>query len=190
MKSLKLGAGQVLDGIDVTNQESINAVKNAIGDRHVDILINNAGILTVDNGKDVLSKVEDIRNQFEVNTLGPLLLTLSLRSNLANGSKVAIITSRMGSIDDNTSGGCYGYRISKAAVNMAGMNLHRDLSPSGISVGLFHPGFVATDMTAGFQSSDKISPEKSANGLLKLITALTPATSGRFVSYTGDVIAW
>ena len=81
MKSLKLGAGQVLDGIDVTNQESINAVKNAIGDRHVDILINNAGILTVDNGKDVLSKVEDIRNQFEVNTLGPLLLTLSLRSN-------------------------------------------------------------------------------------------------------------
>ena len=127
----------------------------------------------------------------------PLFMSISLPPDAkvviklpVNGSKVAIITSRMGSIDDNTSGGCYGYRISKAAVNMAGMNLHRDLSPSGISVGLFHPGFVATDMTAGFQSSDKISPEKSANGLLKLITALTPATSGRFVSYTGDVIAW
>ena len=113
----------------------------------IDILINNAGILRHDGLSSL--NVAEIQDQFAVNALGPLLITHALLSKLSTGSKVVIVTSRMGSVGDNTSGGMYGYRMSKSAVNMAGMSLSRDLKPKGVAVALLHPGFVRTDMTGG-----------------------------------------
>jgi len=119
------GGGQVLEGVDVTSPAGIAAIKAAVGDRQIDLLINNAGILVPDNIEDIGDRVQDIRDQFEVNAMGPLLLTLGLKSNLRTGSKVAIVSSRMGSIGGNSSTGMYGYRMSKAAVNCAGVSLVR-----------------------------------------------------------------
>lgn len=151
----------------------------------IDILINNAGILRRD-GLSALS-VGDIQEQFAVNSLGPLLVTQALLPKLSSGSKVFIVTSRMGSVADNTSGGMYGYRMSKAAVNMAGMSLSRDLKPKGIAVALLHPGFVRTDMTGG---NGYISAEESAKGLIEQIHRLSLDTTGAFWHCNGEELPW
>jgi len=123
MQNIQLRGGQVLEGVDVTSPEGIEAIQKAVGDRQIDILINNAGILSPDTAENVADNLQNIREQFEVNAIGPLLLTLGLKSSLGAGSKVAIVSSRMGSIAGNSSGGMYGYRMSKAAVNCAGRSL-------------------------------------------------------------------
>lgn len=152
----------------------------------LDVLINNAGIferVTLD-GLDV----DSIRRQFEVNALGPLRLTQALLPNLQAGSKVVLMTSRMGSIADNTSGGSYGYRMSKVALSMAGKSLSHDLKPRGIAVAILHPGLVQTQMT-GFTASG-ITPTQSVTGLLERIDALTLENSGTFWHANGDVLPW
>ena len=93
----------------------------------------------------------------------------------------------MGSIGDNTSGGYYGYRMSKAALNAAGVSLARDLAPRGIAVAILHPGAVRTGMTGG---QGNLEPDESASGLLRRIDELQLATSGRFLHQTGDVLPW
>ena len=151
----------------------------------VDILVNNAGILrreTLDN-----LDFDSIRAQFEVNALGPLRVTAALRTNLSTGSKVAIITSRMGSIADNTSGSRYGYRMSKAAVNMAGASLAHDMRHSGVAVALLHPGFVKTDMTGGMGD---VSTETSVRGLVARIDGLELSNSGTFWHAQGQILPW
>jgi NAD(P)-dependent dehydrogenase (short-subunit alcohol dehydrogenase family) len=124
--------------------------------------------------------------QFRVNTLGPLRVTKTLLDNLKSGSKVIIITSRVGSIEDNSSGGYYGYRASKTAVNQVGMNLKHDLEPHGIAIALLHPGYVATDMTDG----QGVAPEDSAKGLINRIDDLTLETSGGFWHAEGYELPW
>ncbi len=124
--------------------------------------------------------------QYEVNTLGPLRVTEALADNLGEGSKVAIVTSRVGSIDDNGSGGNWGYRASKTAVNMVGTNLMHELRPRGIAVALLHPGLVATDMTG----NHGISPADSAAGLIDRIDELTLETSGGFWHAEGYRLPW
>ena len=124
--------------------------------------------------------------QYEVNALGPLRLTEALADNLREGSKVAIVTSRVGSIDDNGSGGNWGYRASKTAVNMIGTNLMHELKPRGIAVALLHPGLVATDMTG----NHGISPEESASGLIARIDELSLETSGGFWHAEGYKLPW
>ena len=106
-------ASMVISGIDVTNPEDIQQIKKVIGDQQVDLLINNAGLLK----DEVLGKIDydSLREQFEINALSPLQVTEALIPNMVVGSKIANITSRMGSIADNDSGGRYGYRASKAA---------------------------------------------------------------------------
>ena len=116
---------EVQDGIDVTDQKSVAKILRTLGKDKIDLLVNNAGVLHEESGQEL--NPEHLRHQFEVNAMGPLLLTLGLVPHLAPGSKVAMITSKMGSISDNSSGGYYGYRMSKAALNMAGMSLARDL---------------------------------------------------------------
>ena len=111
----------------------------------LDELICSAGILREDGLDD--AAYDDIRAQLEVNAIAPLRVVAALRKNLRRGGKVALITSRMGSIGDNGSGGYYGYRMSKAALNAAGMSLARDLASSGVAVAILHPGYVRTDMT-------------------------------------------
>ena len=129
-----------------------------------------------------------MRRQFEVNALAPLRLTQALLGQLQAGSKLILMTSRMGSIDDNSSGGSYGYRMSKVALNMAGRSLAIDLRPRGIAVAILHPGLVRTRMV-NFNAQG-ISPEQAVRGLLQRIDALTMETSGTFWHANGDVLPW
>jgi NAD(P)-dependent dehydrogenase (short-subunit alcohol dehydrogenase family) len=176
----------VVDGVDVAEQAGITKLSAALAGREIDLLINNAGILRWETGLDQLD-FEAVRQQFEVNALGPLRVTQALRGQLRKGSKVALITSRMGSIGDNSSGGSYGYRMSKAALNMAGKSLAHDLKGAGIAVAVLHPGMVKTEMIAGH---GQIEPEDAARGLLARIEALTLESSGGFWHQNGEVLPW
>jgi len=177
---------EVVEGVDVSQSEGINRITSAVGERHVDLLINNAGILIWGDKLESLN-VEGIRKQFEVNALGPLLVTQALMSRLGKGSKVALITSRMGSVEDNGSGGAYGYRMSKSALNMAGKSLANDLAPKGVAVAILHPGMVSTDMIGG---NGQVEPDQAVNGLLARIDELTLETSGGFWHANGERLPW
>jgi NAD(P)-dependent dehydrogenase (short-subunit alcohol dehydrogenase family) len=177
---------EVASGVDVSDDEGIARLHAAVGERAVDLLINNAGILVWGDTLGSLD-VEGIRRQFEVNALAPLRVTQALRPSLRKGSKVAFITSRMGSIADNSSGGAYGYRMSKAALNMAGKSLAEDLKSDGIAVAILHPGMVKTDMIRGH---GQVEPADAAAGLLSRIEALTLATTGGFWHQNGESLPW
>lgn len=175
---------RVIDGVDVTSDESMAILAERLGDTRIDVLVNNAGIL----GRDRLDSLDfdAIRRQFEVNAIGPLRLTAAVLGNLDAGSKIGIITSRMGSIADNGSGGYYGYRASKAAANAVGVSLARDLAARGIAVALLHPGMVATDMTGG----SGIPVADAAAGLIARLDRLDLAASGTFWHANGEVLPW
>jgi NAD(P)-dependent dehydrogenase (short-subunit alcohol dehydrogenase family) len=177
---------EVVEGVDVADDEGIARLVAAVGDRPVDLLVNNAGILVWEERGEKLD-VDGIRKQFEVNGLAPLRVTWALRGRLGKGSKVALITSRMGSIDDNTSGGAYGYRMSKAALNMAGKSLAVDLKPAGVAVAILHPGMVKTDMIRGH---GQVEPADAAKGLLARIDAVNLETSGGFWHANGERLPW
>lgn len=177
---------RVEDTIDVTSDTSIAKLRDRLKDTSIDVLINNAAI-----AKNVTLKnldFDSIREQFEVNTLGALRVTHALLPNLKAGSKVIMMTSRMGSIGDNTSGGSYGYRMSKVALSMAGKSLSHDLKPLGIAVAILHPGLVQTRMT-NFNSNG-ITPEVSVKGLLARIDELTLDNTGTFWHSNGEVLPW
>ena len=172
-------------GVDVSDGGAVADLARRLEGVGLDWLINNAGILR----RKALGSVDydSALRQFEVNALGPLRVTEALLPNLSEGSKVAIVTSRMGSIADNHSGGHYGYRMSKAAVNMAGVSLARDLAPRKIAVCLLHPGYVATDMTEG---RGTVGPAVAAAGLIGRIDELRLATTGSFWHADGQVLPW
>jgi len=171
-------------GIELSDQAAIATLVQRLGDQELEGAILNAGILEADGLEDF--SAESMRRQFEVNALAPLLLSRALLGNLKRGSKLALITSRMGSIDDNGSGGYYGYRLSKCALNMAGRSLAIDLAPRGIAVAILHPGMVATRMV-GFSG---IPPAEAARGLLARIDGLTPESSGSFWHANGESLPW
>jgi NAD(P)-dependent dehydrogenase (short-subunit alcohol dehydrogenase family) len=175
---------RIIDGIDVSDAKSIERLKREIGDQPLDVIINNAGIM----GSDAFGSLDygAILDQFAVNALGPLRVTEALAENLHEGSKVAIVTSRMGSIGDNGSGGRYGYRASKTAVNQIGTNLRHELMPRGVAVVLLHPGMVATDLTGG----SGIPPAEAARGLIERIDALDLQNSGAFWHAEGYELPW
>ncbi len=178
---------QVEQGIDITDSASLTELQQRMSGQAIDVLINNAGILrstTLDNIEDEL---ERYRAQFEVNSLGPLRVTQALSSQLRQGAKVIIVTSRMGSIADNTSGGAYGYRMSKSAVNSAGVSLAHALKPHGIAVALLHPGYVRTDMTG---QNGYVDPDEAAQGLMSRIAALSMDTTGSFWHANGETLPW
>ena len=150
----------------------------------LDLLIHNAGILTSEPFDDL--NYNRILKQFEVNTLGPLRVVHALADNLSPGAKVGIVSSRVGSLDDNGSGGMYGYRISKAAVNMVGVNLAHDLRSRDIAVILLHPGLVSTDMTGG----RGIDRSVAAGGIIERIDDLTMENTGTFWHAEGYQLPW
>jgi NAD(P)-dependent dehydrogenase (short-subunit alcohol dehydrogenase family) len=176
---------KVVEGADVTDEAAVERMAATLDGEPLDVLVNNAGVLSVESLDDL--DLDRIRRQLEVNSLGPLRVTAALRDRLRPGAKVAIVTSRMGSIDDNTSGGYYGYRMSKAAVNMAGRSLAHDLKGRGVAVAILHPGFVRTDMT-GHQGH--VEPAESAAGLIARIDELTLETSGGFWHANGEPLPW
>jgi NAD(P)-dependent dehydrogenase (short-subunit alcohol dehydrogenase family) len=175
-------------GVDVADDAAVAALAHRLADVRLDVLVLNAGILS----NEVLGRIDGdafqrMRRQFEVNALGPLRVAQALRDRLVDGAKVGIVTSRMGSMADNTSGGYYGYRASKAAVNAIGKSLAADLAPRRIAVVLLHPGYVATDMVGG---KGDVSPEEAARGLIARLDALTPAQSGSFQHANGTALPW
>jgi len=175
---------RIIDGIDVSDGNSVQSLKAELGDEPLDILINNAGILLHDSFGEI--DYDAMLRQYEVNALGPLRVTEALADNLHEGSKVAIVSSRVGSIDDNGSGGNWGYRASKTAVNMIGTNLMHELKPRGIAVALLHPGLVATDMTG----QHGISAADSARGLIERINELNVENTGGFWHAEGYTLPW
>jgi NAD(P)-dependent dehydrogenase (short-subunit alcohol dehydrogenase family) len=177
---------EVVPGVEVTIPEGIDKLAAAVETRTVDLLINNAGILRSSGSLPELD-ARSIRDQLEVNALGPLLLSSALLPNLQSGSKVALITSRMGSIDDNSSGGSYGYRMSKAALNMAGKSMAVDLKGRGVAVAILHPGMVRTEMIG---NHGQVEPIDAARGLLARVDALTLETSGGFWHANGERLPW
>jgi len=180
-----LAGVSVKTDIDVRSMSSLEALATELGTGSLDGLIVVAGIL---RGTSLASlDVDVIREQLEVNAIGPLQATAALRGCLAKGATVGLVTSRMGSIADNTSGGSYGYRMSKAALNMAGRSLAHDLKGDSIAVVLLHPGFVRTEMTGG---NGHLNADESATGLLARIDETTLATTGRFVHQSGEELPW
>ncbi|MGM0577522.1 MAG: SDR family oxidoreductase [Myxococcota bacterium] len=176
---------RIEEDVDVTSDRAVGSLADRLGDTRLDVLINDAGLL-IGTSLEVLD-FDACRKQFEVNSLGPLRVTAMLRHHLADGAKVAIVTSRMGSIDDNTSGGSYGYRMSKAAVNMAGVSLAHDLAPQHVAVAIVHPGWVKTDMT---RHTGHVEPEEAARGILARVDEVTMETSGTFWHANGEVLPW
>ncbi len=182
---LNASGAKVITRVDIANPETLPEALKKLGDIKIDVLVNNAGVLHregLDDWDPVL-----INHQFRVNALGPLLVTECLQKNLSEGSKVAMITSRMGSMGDNSSGGYYGYRMSKAALNAAGVSLARDLAPKGIAVALLHPGYVQTEMV---NYGGDISADDSAANLVKRIDELNLESSGSFWHANGESLPW
>jgi NAD(P)-dependent dehydrogenase (short-subunit alcohol dehydrogenase family) len=182
---LRETGAEVMEGVDVTSADALRKAADNVDS--VDVLVANAGVLSRQNLDDVARDRDRIEQQFAVNALGPLLTVHAFLDKLAAGSRVALITSRMGSIADNTSGGSYGYRMSKAALNAAGRSLALDLATRGIAVGLLHPGYVRTDMTG---RSGDVEPAEAAAMLVARIDELDPQTSGTFRHANGAELPW
>ena len=179
----KLGV-RTFTGVDVIDAAALRRVGRELGDTRIDVLINNAGIFTNETFDNL--DIDRIRENFEINALGALQVTRALQGHLHQGAKIVLITSRMGSIADNESGSYYGYRMAKAALNMAGVNLAHDFRDRGISVAILHPGLVATEMTGRMG----IPPAESAAGLIARIDELELRDSGGFWHANGERLPW
>ena len=177
---------RVEKNIDITSGDSVLNLRENLKDTKVDVLIQNAGIAEFNSLFNL--DPQSILHQFEVNALSPLCCVQTMLSQLSQSAKIALISSRMGSIDDNSSGGSYGYRMSKVALSMAGKSLSVDLKPRGIAVAILHPGLVSTRMT-GF-TSNGIQPQESVKGLIKRIDELTLENTGTFWHSNGEILPW
>ena len=177
---------RVENNVDITSGDSVIKLRENLANTRVDVLIHNAGIAESNSLFNL--DPQSIINQFEVNALSALCCVHTMLSQLSKSAKIALISSRMGSIGDNNSGGSYGYRMSKVALCMAGKSLSVDLKPKGIAVAILHPGLVSTRMT-GFTSSG-IQPKDSVNGLINRIDELTIENTGTFWHSNGQILPW
>ena len=187
-KALDALGVRVETGVEVGDPDSVQRLAETLAGQPLDWLINNAGVLRRDTLGGLHGEaLDDLYLQFRVNSVGPLLVTQALLGNLQPGAKIGIVTSRMGSVGDNTSGSYYGYRMSKAAVNAAGKSLAMDLKERGIAVALLHPGYVRTEMVGG---GGDVEPEQAAAGLIARLDELTLDTTGGFWHANGEALPW
>ena len=187
-RELRDTGARIEAGVDVTDDVALLELVARLKRERIHRLWLNAGILEREKlGAIDKAGFQNLRRQFEVNAIGPLRVAQALLDNLGKGSKVGIMTSRMGSMGDNESGGYYGYRASKAAVNAIGKSLAVDLKPQGVAVFLLHPGYVATDMVG---RSGDISPEVAAGRLVELLDKLTLQDTGSFHHSNGSELPW
>lgn len=188
LQELKRRAPQHLTLIeaDVNRDADVAQAVSSLNGKSVDYLINNAGILRETDLSLKALHLSVVEEQIRVNALGPLRVTQAFLPllNKADHPVVANITSKMGSIAD-TSSGAYGYRMSKAALNMFTKCLAAEL-PNGIALSL-HPGWVKTDMGG---AGAMVETADSVAGLLKVIRSATRAQSGGFFGYRGEMIPW
>ena len=175
--------------MDVTDAASVRAAAAGLKGEVIDLLLNNAGVGGPPGQQ--LGKLDYAAwaRVLDTNTLGPMRVVEAFLENVANShlKQVVTITSGMGSIEDNTSGGRYAYRSSKAAVNMVMKSLSVDLAPRGITCVVMNPGWVRTDMGG---ASGTLSPAESIQSLRSIIAALRPEDSGKFLNYTGKPYPW
>lgn len=171
-------------GCDVADQNTLNQAALR-ANTTFDWLIHVSGILSSQSMDNLDFKA--IEKQFLINSLGPLKTVTAFLPWLKNGSKIGLLTSRMGSVTDNTSGGQYGYRMSKSALNIAGVSLAHDLKKESITVLLLHPGYVRTEMTNG---SGLIDAQESVAGLLEIIQHKGLAETGSFWHTNGEQLPW
>jgi NAD(P)-dependent dehydrogenase (short-subunit alcohol dehydrogenase family) len=173
--------------LDVADFTQIDALAMQLKDESIDVLINNAGVYPSSSFGD--TNYDEWANGFKVNSMAPLKIAEAFVQHITRSQlkKIATLSSKMGSIDDNTSGESYSYRSSKCAVNMVMKSLSIDLKPYGISVVTLHPGWVQTDMGG---SNALISAATSVAGLRTVIEQLNIASTGRFIAYDGKEIAW
>lgn len=175
--------------LDVTDAASLANFPKRLEGKAVDVLINNAGIYGPRGASFGKVDGEEWAKVFEVNSIAPILLTQLLMENLRKGrdKKLVYISSKMGSIGDNSGGGQYIYRSSKNALNAAVKSLSIDLADAGFAATVVHPGWVQTDMGG---PNALIDTQTSVSGMLQVIDKLTLATAGEFYNYDGETIPW
>lgn len=176
--------------LNVADPAQIDQLGQALATESIDLLLNNAGVYP-DSDKSGFGRTDYVEwmQAFRINTMAPLKMAETFAPHIARSKQKTIvtITSKMGSISDNSSGGSYLYRSSKAAVNMVVKSLAIDLKPVGITTVVCHPGWVQTDMGG---ANALISPEKSVSGIRQVISKLTLKDSGKFFGYDGELIPW
>lgn len=174
--------------LDLQDEESIRELGKRLGDRPIDVLINNAGVSSDQKTVASLTQAE-LRRVFDVNAFGPMLVTRHLLAGLRAGSRKTVfnITSVLGSIAGNSGGSSYAYRASKAALNMLTVSLANELRGEGFTCVVVHPGWVQTDMGG---PSAPLTVEQSVTAMLKLLDSLKPADTGRYFNHDGASIAW
>ena len=176
-------------GMNVTDPKSVRSAAAALKGEAIDLLLNNAGVGGPPGQQLGNLDYDAWARVLDTNTLGPMRVVEALRENVAQSKlkRIVTITSAMGSIEDNASGGRYAYRSSKAAVNMVMKSLSIDLAPRGITCVVVHPGWVRTDMGG---PDGKITPAESVRTLRSLIDAIKPEDSGKFFNYDGKPYPW
>ncbi len=174
--------------LDVSDHEQIAGLSRRLEGESIDLLVNNAGIYP-ESGNFRRTDYEKWAEAFRINTMAPLRMAEAFFEQIARSEKktVATITSKMGSIADNSGGGDYPYRSSKAALNMVMKSLALDLKSAGIAVVLLHPGWVRTDMGG---PGALISVEQSVSGMREVIDGLVLSDSGKFFAYDGKPVPW
>ncbi|MAX66609.1 MAG: SDR family oxidoreductase [Bacteriovoracaceae bacterium] len=184
-KELESLGVKVISGKDVTDDAAMAKINEELDIDKIDVFIHNAGVLVPDSFPEI--DLEVMRKSFEINTLGPLKTILALKDKFKAGSKIGILSSRVGSIADNSSSNNYAYRVSKTAVNMLGTCLALDFKKSKVALALLHPGYVKTEMTAG---QGFIEADEAAVGLKEQMDQLSMENTGLFVHSNGEKLPW
>ncbi|HEX4303007.1 MAG TPA: SDR family oxidoreductase [Rhizomicrobium sp.] len=187
-EALKAIKGKIrMMALDVSDAKSVAALKGDLKDTPIDILINNAGIGSRDSAKGLIDSDAWLKI-FAVNSIAPVAVASALHDNLKAGhdKKLVTITSQLGSIA-NHGGGAFPYHASKAAVNSFMVGLAKAWAADGIAVGIFHPGWVQTDMGG---SGAPVTPTQSVTGLRARIAELNAGNSGAFRDYAGKALPW
>jgi NAD(P)-dependent dehydrogenase (short-subunit alcohol dehydrogenase family) len=188
-KALKAIEGQVTcHRMDVTDGLQVAGVARSLAEEPIDLLLNNAGILE-DRAGFGETPFDTWQEVLRVNTIAPLRLAERFVEHVAASDRKLIvnISSQMGSIANNTSGGSYAYRSSKAGLNMVSKGLSVDLAPRGITVVAFHPGWVQTDMGG---PGATLPAQESVAAMCSVIETLGPEDSGKFLNYDGRELPW
>jgi NAD(P)-dependent dehydrogenase (short-subunit alcohol dehydrogenase family) len=187
-KLKELGSGVRVMPLDVADSGSVKAFAQALKGEAIDILINNAGWYGPEQQSPDDPDIDGFTETFRINSVSPLMVSHALKANLIRGKdkKLAVLTSKMGSISDS-SGGSLAYRASKAALNMIFHGVAQEWAQDGILVAILHPGWVQTDMGG---PGAMIAVRDSVTGLRQRIADLNRATSGHFLDYKGREIEW
>ena len=174
--------------LDLIKESAGDTIANLIGDRPIDILINNAGVGSTNQHFEAVSPKPWLE-VLKVNLIAPLMITQSIINNVKKGSdkKIYFLSSQLGSIGDNASGGMYIYRSSKTGLNQVVKSLSVDLKPQGITVVSLHPGWVKTDMGG---PNAPVSIDESIKGMMQVIYATDIRDTGRFLNYDGKELPW